>query len=205
MSDAITGLIYIEFRSRNPGVGLDVFHRVSVTRWTDEYPEDRLLLYIGRTWRIGPDQPEYLAVYYTPGGGLGRLDQWDQIFKSGDVDQLELVRLATSRIDRAGCYRPLLTPLPAAGGPYYLEHFAAPDDLDDESVMKRFVARTSGTKDVQLHLLARRIGRLAPDPGGIAIWSLSTFEQSNALEPTSSGEIQVLDAGLYHDVGQEVL
>lgn len=199
-------LVYVEFRSRLANVGVDLFHRVSVTRWTDEYPADRLLLYLGRTWRIG-GEPEYLAVYYTRDSDLDRLDDWDAIFKSGDVDQLEVARLATSRIDRAGCYRFVREPVPSRGGPYYVEHFSAQDPAGG-SIREAFDYRCRET-DAELVLLVHRIGMLAPDPGGLAIWALQSFAGAESVGNTTTAGTQfgiiVCDAGLYHDVGAEVL
>ena len=44
-----------------------------------------MILSMGRTWRLGPE-PEYLTL---PGTrrppGLGRLDDWDKVFRSGEA------------------------------------------------------------------------------------------------------------------------
>src|SRR5689334_23778934 len=69
--------VYIEYISRRPGVPLQSFHAIAGPgqgRWAGQYPEDRLILNIGRTWRLGPE-PEYLAVWHTPGKGVERLGE----------------------------------------------------------------------------------------------------------------------------------
>ena len=85
------GLIYIEYVSRRPGVDMGDF-RAGVTHgqegWDTGYGEDQLVLNIGRTWRLGPE-PEYLAVWYSPQANFDRIDAWDRIFRSDEVDPLE--------------------------------------------------------------------------------------------------------------------
>ena len=71
-------LVYIEYISRRPGVGLEVFHKVlelGQGGWGDDYQDDVTLLGVGRSWRMGPE-PEYMHIWYTPKEGLGRIDFW---------------------------------------------------------------------------------------------------------------------------------
>src|ERR1700745_2382748 len=73
--------IYIEFVSRRPGVSLEGFQAIvgpAHRNWTIAYPQDRLVLNIARTWRLGPE-PEYLAVWDVPGSGLDRLREWEAV------------------------------------------------------------------------------------------------------------------------------
>src|SRR5262245_17078081 len=122
-------MIYIEFTSRRPQAGLreseqgalsvesfesqlQRFHRAVLagqSGWEDSWPKDRLILGIGRTWRLGPE-PEYLTVWHTPEAGLERLDEWDDVFRSGRADDLEKPFSEVARIERAGCYDALLNP-----------------------------------------------------------------------------------------------
>ena len=64
----------------------------------------------------------------------------------------------------------------------------------------------------QLNLLATRVGMLAPDPGGIAVWTVPSF---GAMEPLarsftqedleSARPVVAVSAGTYHDFGKEIL
>jgi hypothetical protein len=66
-------LIYIEYTSRREGVGLEQFHKVAgrgQEGWSGDYPDDVMVVNLGRTWRTGPG-PEYMTVWYTPKQGLG--------------------------------------------------------------------------------------------------------------------------------------
>ena len=139
-------MIYIEFTSRRPQPGLRENDRGtlavesfesqlqrSIARslagqsgWEGSWSEDQMILSMGRTWRLGPE-PEYLTVWYTPTAGLGRLDDWDKVFRSGEADALEKPFRELARIDRAGCYEALLEPVRQQNGIYYAEFFEPAD------------------------------------------------------------------------------
>ena len=84
-------LVYLEFISRRPGVGLHEFHAVvggGQSGWAGDYGDDLTVLNVGRSWRIGPE-PEYLCAWYTPTASVDRLDEWERVFRSGDADAYE--------------------------------------------------------------------------------------------------------------------
>jgi hypothetical protein len=202
------GLIYIEYISRRAGVDLARFHAAVLhgqEGWADAYGEDHLIVNAGRTWRLGPE-PEYLAVWYTPGAGLERLDVWDRTFRSGDANDLEEPFRQVARIEAAGCYEAWREPVRARGGIYYAEFFRARGDR--AAITDLYAARAGRHPHVTLNLLAHRIGRLAPEPGGLALWTVPTFgtldEIARALDdPTHA--LELVAAGTYADVGQEIL
>jgi hypothetical protein len=52
------------------------------------------------------------------------------------------------------------------------------------------------------------MGRLAPDPGGIAVWSVSNFAALAAMADELASRDQPLhveSAGVYADIGDEIL
>ena len=121
------GLVYIEYISRLPGIDLETFRAQAAQGqegWDSGY-EDELVLSVGRTWRLGPD-PGYMTVWHARNASLDRIDAWDRIFRSGEADDLEQPFFQVARIDVAGCYDPLLEPVPARNGTYYAEFFALP-------------------------------------------------------------------------------
>ncbi|MFN8224236.1 MAG: hypothetical protein U0R50_13440 [Gaiellales bacterium] len=203
-------LVYVEFRSRKPGVELEDFHAVvgrRDDRWVDKIADDILLLHAGRTWRIGPE-PEYLTIYYTPGSGLERLSDWEEIFASGAVRSMEASTRVTGRIDAAGCYVPLIDPIPASGARYYIEYFDIPDGAGRAEVAAWYRLRATQHENLTLHLLADRIGLLGPDPRGLAIWGIPGYHALEAvaleLEDLES-PIKPVRAGLYADIGEEIV
>lgn len=203
-------LVYIEYISRRPGVALGVFHEVAgrgQTRWEAEYAEDRLILTLGRTWRLGPE-PEYLHIWYNPTAGLERLDEWERIFTSGAVASFEEPFRLAARIDAAGCYEPLLEPVAGNGGPYYAEYFEPASGASREDVRAFYTARREQHPALTLNLLVERIGKLGPLPGGLAIWTLPSFADldgiARELEQVES-PIRLSNAGVYADFGREIL
>jgi hypothetical protein len=206
--EAELGLIYIEYISRRPGVPLREFHAVVIQAqqaWASGFGDDQLLWSAGRTWRLGPE-PEYVHVWYSPGLGLDRLDAWDRIFRAGEAERHDQTVGRVSRIDRAGCYAPLRPPVAARGGPYYAEFFRPTGD--PAAIRALYDQRAQRHAGLTLNLLACRIGRLAPDPGGLAVWTVPSLaavaglaeELDAAREP-----VELVDAGTYADTGQEIL
>ena len=67
-------LVYIEYFSRRPGVDLETFRKQAAQGqegWDSGFGEDRLVLGLARTWRLGPE-PEYMAVWHSPAAGFER-------------------------------------------------------------------------------------------------------------------------------------
>jgi hypothetical protein len=203
-------LVYIEYISRRPGVSLEAFHEVAgrgQTGWAGEYEDDRLVLNLARTWRMGPE-PEYVAVWYNPAAGLERIGEWERIFTSGEAAHFEEPFKLAARIDVAGCYEPLAEPTPGRGGPYYAEFFEREADSTREAVASFFAERRAGHPDLELNLLVERIGRLGPDPRGLAVWSLPSYGALDGIAREldgRNGPVRLVNAALYADLGNEIL
>jgi hypothetical protein len=202
--------IYIEYISRRPGIPLEAFHAVAgpgQARWAAAYDDDRLILNVGRTWRLGAE-PEYLCVWHTPGKGANRLGDWAAIFASGEADLIERPFTAVGRIDVAGFYEPLLEPIAGNGSVYYAEYFDVAPGASRDDVTASFRARAAQRPERVLNLAADRIGKLGPDPRGIAVWQLPSFDDLDAIAVELDGAeapIRLVRAGLYADIGEEVL
>jgi hypothetical protein len=218
-------MIYIEFTSRRPQPGLretdagaltvesfeselQRFHRAVLagqSGWEDSWSEDRMILGIGRTWRLGPE-PEYLTVWHTPGAGLGRIDEWDKVFRSGAADAVEKPFREVAQIERAGCYEALLDPVRQQHGIYYAELFEPVGSAAE--IRELYVKRAASHASLTLALCAVRIGKLAPDPGGVAVWTVPSYgalasiarDLDDMREP-----VRLATAGVYNDVGREIL
>jgi hypothetical protein len=203
-------LVYIEYISRRPGVSVESFHDVigrMQQGWADEFGDDRLLLSVGRTWRTGPE-PEYLCVWYTPKGGLERIDEWERVFASGEVDAIEEPFRLAARIDRAGCYEPLVEPGGTGRGRYYAEFFDFVPEATHDDVRAFFADRCRRHPDLELTLLLDRIGKLGPDPRALAFWSLPAYGALDAIARELDGvdwPVRLVTAGLYATFGEEVL
>ena len=200
-------LVYIEFISRRPGIGLHEFHAVvggGQRGWAGDYGDDRCVLNVGRSWRMGPE-PEYLCAWYTPGEGIERIDEWERVFRSGDADAYEEPFRLAGRIDRAGCYDPLVEPVAGSKGRYYGEWFEPA--ADDGAVRAFYEQRAARHPELELNLLVRRIGKLGPDPCGLAVWwhVLLVGAAGIARDAAPDGPVRTVAAGLYSVLGKETL
>jgi hypothetical protein len=204
-------LVYLEFISRRPGVGLHEFHAVvggGQSGWAGDYGDDITVLNVGRSWRIGPE-PEYLCAWYTPNAGIDRLDEWERVFRSGDADAYEEPFRLAARIDAAGCYEPLTEPLVGTKGKYYTEWFDHQPGASIDDVRTYYEERRARHPGLDLNLLIDRIGMLGPDPRGMATWGIPSWGDADtvARELTASGDapIRPVSATFYADFGQEQL
>lgn len=204
--------IYVEYISRRQGIALDGFQQIAGAGqpgWAAKYDVDILILNVGRTWRLGPE-PEYMAVWHSPSRGLERLGEWAEIFATHEADHLELSFNAVGRIDEAGFYDALLEPVPGRGGPLYVaEYFDLAAGASSDDAADFYRKRADSSPDLTLNLVADRVGRLGPDPRGLAFWQLPGY---GALEPLArevadltDSPVQVLKSGLYTDIGSEIL
>jgi hypothetical protein len=204
-------LVYVEYITPRPGVHISEFHRIARHQqetWAARFGDDRLLLNLARTWRIGP-HPPYLTIWYREAAGLEQLDEWQRVFSSGDAEDIEDAINLVIQIDAAGCYRPLVEPSPAQRPAYYGEFFEPAAGASEADVRAFFGERAGRHHDLRLNLLADRIGHLGPDPRGFAIWSAPEFGALGAiveeLADADGAPIDLVRAGLYAPLGEEIL
>ncbi len=203
-------LVYIEYISRRPGVGLHEFHAVAgggQTGWAGEYDDDIAVLNVGRSWRMGPE-PEYLCAWYSRDAGMERIDEWERVFRSGEADLFEEPFRLAARIDAAGCYEPLIEPVVGTAGRYYAEWFDLAPGADHDAVRVAYEERAKTHPDLELNLLVDRIGKLGPDPRGLAVWGVPSWgavaEIAQDLDDVQD-PIRLVTASFYADFGQEQL
>jgi hypothetical protein len=200
--------VYIEYFSRRPGIDLDDFHRTVTSaqdEWSTGYSADQLIIRAARTWRLGPE-PEYFCVWSMPHSGLDRIDAWDRDFRTpqGIEHAGRFARVA--RIDIAGCYRPLLPPIAAHHGIYYAEFFRL--GANRQEIRALYEERARRHQHLTLNLLIRGIGGLAPEPRGLAVWTVPSFAMVESIAREFQTDRQTLTpvtAGTYVDIGREIL
>jgi hypothetical protein len=201
-------LVYVEYFSRRPEIELADFHRTvaaAQAEWGSGYSEDQLVLHAARTWRLGPE-PEYFTVWYSPNFGLERIDEWDRVFRTPEGAAHASFFARVARMDVAGCYEPLLEPVRGQGGIYYVEFFRARQETN--AVRRLFEGRRQRHGDLTLNLLIERIGRLAPEPGGVAVWTIPDFSSLGRIARDLDGAdlaAELVTAGAYVPVGTEIL
>lgn len=202
--------IYIEFVSRRPGVSLEGFQAIvgpAHRNWITAYPQDRLVLNIARTWRLGPE-PEYLAVWDVPGSGLDRLGEWESMIADPEARHLEDVFSAVAQIDVAGVYQPFFDTTAGTGPLYYAEFFDWGPGANSAAVARFFAERRERHADLVLNMAADRFGMLGPDPRGIAVWQSPSYAALEGIArelDQASSPISLVRAGLYAEIGTEVV
>lgn len=201
-------MIYIEYINRDRFMDVEIFRALGDQSWwaeADEEGDDDLVAQLGRTLRLGP-YPFYMTLWRCR--GLDKLDKWEAHFNSDAALRDNLARASHKAIHLcdAGCYDELYTGPAINHGLQYIEYFKAPDGAGDmiaEAFEKRAEKYTNGT----LNLVLQRIGRMGPDPGGMAIW---TFPDYAALSPIVRDleihkDIEILSMGAYRGWGKEIL
>jgi hypothetical protein len=99
-----------------------------------------------------------------------------------------------------------LDPQRQRAGIYYAEFFE-PVGSNDE-IRELYSKRAASHANFTLALCIKRIGKLAPDPGGLAVWTLPSYgdlaaiarELDDIKEP-----VRLATAGVYNDIGREIL
>ena len=198
-------MIYIEFVDRDRHIPMDIFRvYADQASWTD--PEDGLVGLFGRTMRIGP-YPAYLAFWKCK--GMARMDEWEAYFRSDAFldHEHEHATFQAIHLARGGCYDVLVEgPSPGKDTLFCVEYFGAPSGIGDGTVVDRFREREAHT-GATLHFLLRRIGRLGPDPGCLAVWGFADYV---AMEPfqravDDNDPFRPTETGVYRWFGRDIL
>ncbi|HZT17809.1 MAG TPA: hypothetical protein VFA23_00325 [Dongiaceae bacterium] len=199
-------MIYVEFIERDRFMPIEIFRRLGdQSSWTAA--EDQLVGSFGRTMRLGPI-PGYLAFWRCK--GMARMDEWEAHFRTPEA-QRDIAEQATHRaihLQHAGCYDELAGETAVDRGMLFcIEYFAAPSRTSDEEVLRHYRARAARQPAARLSFLLRRIGRLGPDPGALAVWSLADYVALEAFERAREDDDPLRPAavGVYRWFGREIL
>lgn len=198
-------MIYVEFIQRDRPMPIEIFRALGdQASWDD--PDDKLVLNVGRTLRLGP-HPAYLAFWRCK--GMARLDEWEAHFQS-DSGRNDVYEMATHRainLSDAGCFDEVVAGPPAEGGLQYVEFLDAPRAAPDAAMADHFRARATRHSYATLNHVVRRIGLIGGPLGDMAVWTVADYV---ALEPLArethaDGPFRPRQAGVYRRFGQEIL
>lgn len=199
-------MIYIEYIDRDRHTPMEVFrYFADQSSWTD--PEDGLVGMFGRTMRLGP-YPAYLAFWKTK--GIARMDEWEDYFRSEAYlkHQSELATIRAIHLVRGGCYD-LLVEGPAAPREslFCIEYFGAPAAMTDTAVAEHFRRREAQAPGASLNFVLRGIGRLAPAPGCLAVWSFADYVTLEAFQRIAldGDPLAPAETGIYRWFGRDIL
>nr|MBA2632056.1 hypothetical protein [Chloroflexota bacterium] len=93
-------------------------------------------------------------------------------------------------------------------GRYYAEWFDLAPGASREGVIELFEARGGEHPDLELNLVVDRIGKLGPDPRGLAVWGVPSWAAVADIArdlDESEDPIRLVTASFYADFGQEQL
>ena len=199
-------MIYVEYIERDRFLPLEIFRQLGdQSSWTAA--EDRLVGSFGRTMRLGP-MPSYLAFWQCK--GMARMDEWEAHFNSPEA-QFDHAEKATHRaihLQHGGCYDELLSNATVDRGALFcIEYFPALGRMSNDEILRRHEARARQHPKAKLDFVMRRIGRLGPGPGGLAVWSFADYV---ALEPFERARddddpLRPPEVGVYRWFGREIL
>ena len=160
---------------------------------------------IGRTQRLS-GEPFYMCWWEI--NGFARLDEWEAHFRTpeGRLYTAETPVSRAMRFTRNGLYDTIIGAGPLPGGLHFIEFFdaqgAPPSDLKD--YFQRRVAKAAPGK---LVYVINRIGLLAPDPGGMAVWNFADYVAAESFIRAAppAGPVRFVQAGLYRNFGEEIV
>ena len=198
-------MIYAEFIDRDRSMPIEIFRRLGNqgSDWA-EGAEDRVVLQLGRTLRLGPG-PSYLCLWDIP--SIARLDSWEDYFHSPTAarNSRSLAMHRTIHIQRAGLYDVLRRAenLEAA---LYLIEYVEPQEQSDDSIRAMLADRAQRHHALRQILALRRMGKAGPVPALLSIWgapdyaTLEPILRDDRMEP-----LRLVDIGVYRSFGEEVL
>lgn len=198
-------MIYVEFIERDRFMPIEIFRHLSdQSAWTD--PNDSLIGSFGRTMRIGP-MPSYLAFWKCK--GMERMDEWESHFRSPEAhnDKGELATHRAMHLQYAGCYDEIFSINGIDRNQLFLiEYLQAPLGANNDEIAQKIKMRASN-RSSELCFLLRRIGKLGPDPGALAVWCFADYLELERFERQreDTDDPTVVSVGVYRWFGNEIL
>ena len=167
-------MIYLEFIERDRAMPIEIFRQLGnqASAWA-EGAQDRMILQLGRTLRLGP-APSYLCLWEIP--DLSRLDSWEEYFHSpaARMNNRSLAMHRAIHIQRAGLYDILSRGDPLEA-PLHIVEYIDPQGQNDDAIRAAFADRANRHAPLRQILLLRRIGRAGPDPALLCLWAAPDY------------------------------
>lgn len=198
-------MIYVEEIRRDRSVALEVFRHHARQDWTSD--RDVMVANLARTMKMGPE-PHQMCWWRIP--GMARLDEWEAHLRSPE-GRLYLAESPVAKVmefRRCGLYDVGFGEGSLPSGLHLVGFFAddgrggGPEELGERFAARARAAAPAGA----LRYVLRRVGLLAPDPGGIAVWTFASYAQAEPFAralPAPEG-CRVMAAGFYRNFGEDV-
>ena len=195
-------LIFAEYIEHDPAMPFQLFRHHGRQDWAGE--GDTMVLNIGRTMRLA-GEPLYMCWWQIK--GMARIDEWEAHFRTpeGRLYMADTPVPRALRFTRNGIYEALLGQGSVPAGLHLLEHFA-PGEMSDTALRAAFEERARAAPAGRLLYVIRRLARLGPDPGGMALWTFASYAEAEPFLRASppAGALAVVAAGLYRNFGDEL-
>lgn len=198
-------MIFVEYIRRRPGIPDPIASYHASQDWAS--PEDVLFANLVRTMKLGPE-PTQMCWWQI--SGFDRIDAWERYLKSeaGRLYRAESPVPLALDFYQFGMFDLVCGKQPAAGKLHIVEFFdvAALNPTALGRALETRRRRYDSNAGINLTAVITRIGKIGPNPGGIAVWSADTYTAAEPLLRDMDGHdsMHVADAGLYRVVGEEI-
>ncbi|HWA49341.1 MAG TPA: hypothetical protein VG742_13780 [Dongiaceae bacterium] len=193
-------MIFAEYIARDRNVPWEVFRHHGRQDWVSD--QDVMVANLGRTMKIGP-QPHYMCWWQIK--SIARMDEWEDYFRTAEGKHYAATSPVPRALDfyQAGLYDEIIGNGKVPDGLHLVEFFSA-DDAGNEDVRAYFERRFTGSG--KLTYVIKRLGLMAPDPGGIALWTFENYVAAEGFLRTkaSAGPVIIRGAGLYRNFGDDI-
>lgn len=193
-------MILAEYIARDRTVPWELFRRHGHQDWVSD--QDVMVANLGRTMKIGP-QPHYMCWWKI--ASIARMDEWEAYFRTDEGRHYAATSPVPHALDfyQAGLYDEIIGDGKVPDGLHLVEFFEA-DSTSPHSVRDFFKQRDAAGG--RLTYVIKRLGLMAPDPGGIALWTFPNYVAAEGfLRATPpNGEIRITAAGLYRNFGDDI-
>jgi hypothetical protein len=195
-------VIYVEHIRRDPRIAWEVFRHHGHQDWSS--PEDVMVANLARTMKLGPE-PHYMCWWQI--AGMARLDAWEEHLKSPE-GRLYLADSPVAKVMefyRCGLYDVALGSGAVPSGLHLVEFFTD-DDGSLDAIAEWFTVRARSAPSGRLTYVLRRVGLLAPDPGGIAVWTFGSYAEAEPFVRAGAPPdgCTIVSMGVYRNFGEDV-
>lgn len=195
-------MIYAEYVDRDRSVPWEIFRHHGRQDWVAD--GDVMVANLGRTMRLAP-VPCYMCWWQIR--SIARMDEWEDHFRTPE-GQLYLAHSPVGKalnFFRCGLYDEIFGEGQVPSGLHLVEFFNA-DGVEADRLRGHFQARSEKAPAGRLIYVVNRLGLLAPDPGGMALWTFGSYVEAEPFLRLRQdhGPVRMVEAGLYRNFGDDI-
>jgi hypothetical protein len=193
-------MIFAEYIRRDRSVPWELFRHHGKQDWVSD--QDVMVANLGRTMKLGPE-PHYMCWWQV--ASIARMDAWEAYFQTEEGKHYATTSPVPRAMEfyQAGLYDAVIGTGEVADGLHVVEFFEA-DSSSAADVADDFRRRKPATG--RLAYVLKRLGLMAPDPGGIALWTFPSYVAAEEFlrAPAPEGAMRITAAGLYRNFGNDI-